>query len=69
MSHICPNCGYEFGINEEYECVCKECGFDFGTTIQCSYLHNGKCLETGEICTVKGLDFEDCKIYLHTLGL
>ena len=69
MSHMCPNCGYEFGLNEEFETVCKKCGFDFNTTIACSSKYQGKCLNTGEVCEVYGLDFEDCPIYLKKTGI
>ena len=69
MSHMCPNCGYEFGLNEEFETVCKECGFDFNTTVTCSNKYKGKCLHTNETCSVYGLGFEDCPTWLHKKGM
>lgn len=69
MSHMCPNCGYEFGLNEEFETVCKECGFDFNSTIACADRYKGKCLNTNESCDIYGLNFEECPIWLHKVGL
>ena len=65
--HICPQCNYEF--ENEYENICPKCSFSFDETLSCPYKISEKCVFTEADCLIKGLNFEDCKIYLKEAGI
>ena len=59
----CPQCGKEIDTD-----TC-ECGFDINETLSCPYIISGNCIHTNKECNVRGLDYEDCHIYLHKAGI
>lgn len=59
----CPNCGKEIDTD-----TC-ECGFDIAETLGCAYKVSGNCVHTHKECTVRGLAYEDCDVYLHKSGI
>ena len=61
--YMCPQCGKE--IDTE---VC-ECGVDINETLGCAYKISGNCVHTNKECNVRGLDYEECEIYLHKAGI
>ena len=65
--HECPECG--FSIQDSSLEICPECGFDFNDTISCPYKISNRCIHYQKPCPIHGLDYEDCKIYLHKSGI
>ena len=61
--YSCPNCGKEIDTD-----TC-DCGFDINETISCPYLMSGNCIHTNLECSIQGLSFELCDIYLHKAGI
>ena len=60
---ICPKCGKEVKLE-----VC-ECGFNFNDLLTCPYKISNKCIHNQNKCEIYGLNFEDCKMYLHKSGI
>lgn len=65
--HQCPQCG--FNIKDSSIEVCEQCGFDFNTTLSCPYKISNRCIHLQKVCDIKGLNFEDCKLYLTKSGI
>lgn len=62
---VCPNCGNM--ITESMD-TCPNCTYDFGQLIDCNYLKTDKtCTLTDKPCKIKGLDYENCKLYNDAL--
>lgn len=65
---MCPNCGNIITDSDVY--TCPNCTYDFGQLISCVYLDDDKkCFLTGEPCNIKGLDYENCEIYINKFHL
>ena len=65
--HICPNCSLY--IQDSSAEICPQCKFNFNETLSCPYLISKRCVHSGEVCNVYGLDYEDCNTYLHKSGI
>ena len=65
--HTCPNCGNNIKELDVY--ICPECNFDFNSTVSCPYKISNKCVHKKIECTINGLDYELCKLYLHCSGI
>ena len=65
--HDCPNCGNT--IKDSSIEICPNCNFDFNDTISCPYKISNRCIHLNKPCTIKGLDYEVCKIYLNKSGI
>lgn len=63
----CPNCGFIIE-QEEMEC-CPKCSFNFNYLLQCPYKISNKCVHTSKDCYLEGLNYENCFIYLHKVGI
>ena len=60
---ICPNCGNI--IEDANSQTCPNCTYDFAQLIHCPYIDKDKfCILKDKPCHVKGLDYEDCEIYI-----
>ena len=65
---LCPNCGNKITNPEIY--ICPNCTYDFGQLISCNYLNESKnCFLTGEPCNIKGLNYENCQIFINKFHL
>lgn len=65
--HECPQCG--FNIEDSSIEICPNCQFDFNTTISCPYKISKRCIHSQKPCQIYGLNYEDCKLYLHKSGI
>lgn len=64
--HDCPQCN---AILESIDEVCPKCSFDFNTTLSCPYLISKRCVHTNKVCSIIGLNYELCSIYLHKAAI
>ena len=65
--HECPECA--FIMEDSSVEICPNCGFDFNATISCPYKISNRCIHNQNVCAIYGLNYEDCKIYLHKSGI